>query len=321
MTSYWDDFSGMPEAMEKVSGIIRSSTMSSSPIISEGLEYLFNGNGKLLRPGMFLIAARFGKIQEKHYKLAAALEMLHMATLIHDDVIDDSPQRRGLPAVHTRYGKRDAVLIGDFLLSRCFILTAEYTSPQNALNLARLIANICVMEIEQNSDRFKSNVSLRGYLRKILGKSALLFSLACYIGASEAKAPRNVSERLRRIGYNIGIAFQIIDDILDYSGTEELVRKKLGIDITVGLVTLPLICALSLDKTGALKNIFSRDTFSPDESETIYKLVLESGGVQAAGKYAESYTNRAIREIGSLPAGPSRDMLEALAHRLLNRQQ
>jgi heptaprenyl diphosphate synthase len=93
-----------------------------------------------------------------------------MATLVHDDVIDDSPMRRGQPAIHTRYGKRDAVLIGDFLLSRCFVLTAEYTSPQNAQNLAKLMAVMCTMEIEQNNDRFKSNISKRSYLRKIMGK-------------------------------------------------------------------------------------------------------------------------------------------------------
>ena len=319
MTSYWNNFPGMPEAMEKVSGIIRDSSASRNPIISGGLSDLFNGDGKLLRPGLLLLAAGFGKVQEKHYKLAAALEMLHMATLIHDDVIDDSPVRRGQPAVHTRYGKRDAVLIGDFLLSRCFILTAEYTSPQNALDLARVIAIICSMEIEQNNDRFTNNVSLRHYLRKIMGKSALLFSLACYSGASEAKAPAAVCERLRRAGYNIGIAFQIIDDILDYSGNEALVRKPLGNDITAGLVTLPLICALP--HSGALRDIFAKDRFSPEEGGLVFNLVRESGGVEAAGKYAETYTNRAIREIDALPVGSQRDMLSALTRQLLQRDK
>ncbi|MCL2374265.1 MAG: polyprenyl synthetase family protein, partial [Treponema sp.] len=127
MSSLWNDFPGMPEALERVSGIIENLLVSKSPVITEGLAGLFDGGGKLLRPGLLLVAARFGKprsggLQEKHYKLAAALEMLHMATLIHDDVIDDSPLRRGLPSLNSRYGKRDAVLMGDFLLSRCFLL-------------------------------------------------------------------------------------------------------------------------------------------------------------------------------------------------------
>jgi len=106
MTSFWDDFLGMPEALKKVSGIIQSSLASQNPIINEGLSDLFNGSGKLLRPGLLIIAGRFGKVQEKHYKLAAAIEMIHMATLVHDDIIDDSPLRRGLPTLHNRYGKR-----------------------------------------------------------------------------------------------------------------------------------------------------------------------------------------------------------------------
>ena len=321
MTSFWNDFSGMPEALEKVSGIIENSMLSKNPIINEGVKHLFSGEGKLLRPGLLLMCARFGKVQDKHYKLAAALEMLHMATLIHDDVIDDSPLRRGLPALHSMYGKRDAVLIGDFLLSRCFLLTAEYTSPQNALNLARLITIICTMEIEQNSDRFKNNVSMRSYLRKIMGKSALLFSLACFAGAHEAKVKGELCGRLRRTGYNIGIAFQIIDDILDYTGNQDIVRKPLGNDISEGFITLPVICALRLDNTGALREIFSRGNFTVDESKQIFSLVRSSGGAEAAGKHAETYTNRALREIAALPPGESRDMLETLTRRLLIRQE
>ena len=320
MTSFWNDFSGMPDALEKVSGIIKKTVISQNPIISNGLTDLFNGNGKLLRPGLLLIAGQFGKLQEKHYTLAAALEMLHMATLVHDDVIDDSPLRRGRPTVHSLYGKRDAVLIGDFLLSRCFLLAADYTSPQNALNLARLISIICTMEIEQNNDRFRSNVSLRSYLRKIMGKSALIFSLACFVGAYEAKVSKELCERFRRIGYNIGIAFQIIDDVLDYTGNQDLVRKSLGNDISAGLVTLPVLCALDLDSTGELRRILSRDSFSAEEGKVIYSLVRSCGGAEAASKHAETYTNRALREISLLPAGEGRDMMEALTRRLLIRQ-
>ena len=321
MSSFWNDFSGMPEAMEKVSGIIQSTISSQNQIIKDGLACLFNGGGKLLRPGLLLIAGRFGKLKERHYKLAAALEMLHMATLIHDDVIDDSPLRRGLPSLHTLYGKKDAVLIGDFLLSRCFLLCASYTSPKNAVNLARVISIICKMEIEQNSDRFKSNISMRSYLRKIAGKSAILFSLACFVGAHEAKTSQELSERLRRIGYNIGIAFQIIDDMLDYSGDPDLMRKSLGNDIKAGLVTMPVLCALRLDASGVLREIFSRDTFSGEEADVIFSRVRDCGGVEKSARQAAVYTNRALRDIASLPPGENRDMLEILTRRLLIRQE
>jgi len=321
MTSFWNDFSGMPETLEKVSGIIKDSVASQNPIISEGLANLFSKGGKMLRPGLLLVAARFGKVQEKHYKLAAALEILHMATLVHDDVIDDSPLRRGLPALHSQYGKRDAVLIGDFLLSRCFLLAAEYTSPRNALNLARLISIICTMEIEQNNDRYKSNISLRGYLRKIAGKSAMLFSVACFAGAHEANVSKELCEKFRRIGYNIGIAFQIIDDALDYSGNADLMRKSLGNDIREGLITMPVLCALRTENSGLLRDILSRSIFTAEEGEKILSLVRSSGGTEAAVKYAENYTNRALRDIASLPSGENRNILETLTRRLLIRQE
>jgi heptaprenyl diphosphate synthase len=177
------------------------------------------------------------------------------------------------------------------------------------------------MEIEQNNDRFRSNLSLRSYLRKIMGKSALLFSLACYAGAWEAKAPKEVCQRLRRIGYNIGIAFQIIDDILDYTGNQDLVRKPLGNDITAGLITLPVLCALPLDNSGTLRDIFSRTAFTAQEGALIFNMVRQCGGAEAAGRYAKNYTNRALQEIGALPPGKNRDMLEILTRRLLIRKQ
>ena len=320
ISSIWNDFSGMPEALQKVSAIIQNSLDSKSQVINEGLRSLFSGGGKLLRPGMLIIAARFGKVQDKHYKLAAAIEMLHMATLVHDDVIDDSPLRRGMPSLHSVYGKQDAVLMGDFLLSRSFLLTAEYTSPQNALNLAKAIAMLCEMEIEQNNDRFKSNTSMRSYMRKIMGKSALLFALAFYTGAHEANVNASVCQRLRRIGYNIGIAFQIIDDVLDYAGDQSVVRKSLGNDIISGLITMPVLCALRSDSSGALKEIFSRGVFTPEQTSKIFSLVRELGGDKAAHERASRYTGRALKDIAALPSGETRNILDELTRRLLTRQ-
>ncbi|MDR0706989.1 MAG: polyprenyl synthetase family protein [Treponema sp.] len=321
MNIFWQEFPALTESLEEVSAIIQDVCASRNPIINEGVSTLFDGKGKLLRPGILLIAAHFGKKRDKHLKLAACLEMLHMATLVHDDVIDDSPMRRGAPAAHVRFGKRDAVLIGDYLLSRCFLLAAEYTSPENAVNLGKALSRMCVMEIEQNADRFSSDMNLRRYLKKIMGKSAILFSLACHVGSCEAKAPKHVTERLRRAGYNIGMAFQIIDDILDYSGDVGAVGKPLGCDIKEGFVTLPLICAVRRDASGVLRSFFSDPTFTADDPNAIIKLVCENGGVEAARSFAETYTNRAMREIARLPNGAARDMLGKLTLKLLGRDR
>jgi heptaprenyl diphosphate synthase len=320
MAEFWSTFPGMDTALATVSEHIRTATTSSNPIIREALADLFTKQGKMLRPGMLILASHAGKPDmQRIYPLAAAIEILHTATLIHDDVIDDSPLRRGLPSVHMRYGKKDAVLIGDFLLSRCFLLAAEYTTPQNAINLGKVISVICAMELDQDADRFHPSLSIRSYFRKIIGKTALLFSLACHVGASEAKAPSTVTERLRRIGYNIGMAFQIIDDILDYTGNETEIKKPVGNDLRSGLVTLPLICALQKDVDGELARLVQPDTFPHSDIQRILVLTKTLGGIDAARLYAQRFTARALREIEQLPRGTAQQNMEQLAKKLLIR--
>ncbi len=320
MGDLWSDFPGMDRAMQAVSEYIHIATASSNPIIQDALSGLFHNPGKMLRPGMLILASQFGNPDPKRmYPLAAAVEMLHTATLIHDDVIDDSPLRRGFPALHINYGKKDAVLVGDFLLSRCFLVAAEYTNPQNAVNLGKVISIICTMELNQDADRYRPSTSIRLYLRKIIGKTALLFSLACHVGASEAKVAAQGTERLRRIGYNIGMAFQIIDDILDYTGNERELKKPVGNDIRAGLVTLPLICALREDKEGELGELVQTERFPNSDYDLILEKTRELGGIEAARGFARRYTDRALREIYKLPNGPARENMEQLAKRLLVR--
>lgn len=320
MTDFWSDFPGLPEELERVAAVMAGASGSDNAIVRDALSALYAGDGKMLRPGLLLTAARFGKPDpEKMSALAAALEMLHVATLVHDDVIDDSPLRRGLPAAHVRYGRKDAVLVGDYLLSRCFLLASRYTTPDNAVRLSKAISVICVMEIEQDMDRYRADASVRRYLRKILGKTALLFSLACHVGATEAKAPRRVAQDLRRIGYDIGMAFQVIDDILDYAGAGDALRKPVGNDARAGLCTLPLICALARDD-GSLAAMVAPGRFEAADPDAVVAAVLERGGADAARAYARRYTDSALARIARLPRGEARDMMEKLARKLLDRE-
>ncbi|GAB1481940.1 polyprenyl synthetase family protein [Treponema sp.] len=321
MTDFWNAFPGIPEELAQVYSTLTLTAKSENSIINDAISKLFSGDGKLLRPGLLLIASRFGKIQkEKLYSLAAAVEMLHVATLVHDDVIDDSPLRRGSPAAHVRFGKKDAVLIGDYLLSRCFLLAAAYTSTENAKLLARSISAMCSMEIEQDADRYQADPSIRRYLHKIMGKTALLFSLSAHIGGAEAGARKATTEHLRRAGYDIGMAFQIIDDILDYEGLAGEVRKPIGNDVRAGIATLPLLCALSKDADGRLSSLVSPENFPHSDPLLIIQATKERGGIDTARTYAQRYTNRALKEIAGLPAGENRAMMELLAKKLLERR-
>lgn len=320
MTDFWNTYPGISEELKRVNEVVAQAVRTDNPLIGEAIRGIFDGDGKMLRPGLLLLSSRFGKRDpRKTAALAAALEMLHVATLIHDDVIDDSPVRRGRPAVHVETGRKDAVLVGDYLLSRCFLLTSEYTSPENATLLARAISVICSMEIEQDVDRYTANPSVRKYLRKIMGKTALLFSLACHVGGSESRVPIKTANALRRIGYDIGMAFQVIDDILDYSGTAAEFGKPVGNDLRAGLATLPLLCALRNDD-GVLSRMVAPDSFANLDVAEAVSAVVARGGIEGARRYARGYTERALREIRGLPEGEARDSMERLARQLLIRR-
>jgi heptaprenyl diphosphate synthase len=320
MTVLWDEIPSLREELSAVNGIMLDSVKHRNGTVAEGLHSLISGDGKMLRPAFLILSARFGRFRrEKILPLAAALEMLHVSTLIHDDVIDDSPVRRGNPTLHTRYGMKDSVLIGDFLLSRCFLLAAEYTSPENAKRIARVIDVLCTAEIEQDEERFRPSPSVRRYVRMIAGKTAMLFSLACHVGAVEADCDRRTAEILRRVGYDVGIAFQIIDDILDYEGSADLLRKPIGLDVREGLCTLPLVYALAGDD-GDLARLLAGGELSDAAIAKVVSLVRERGGIEAARADAGRYTSRALREIGRLPPSANRDDLELLVTRLLERR-
>jgi heptaprenyl diphosphate synthase len=309
----------LAEELESVKGIIAETIRSPDPLVSKAIGDLSSAGGKMLRPALLLISAGFGKYKPEIIRpLAAAIEILHLATLVHDDVIDDSPLRRGLPSAHIRLGRKDAVLVGDFLFSRCFLLAAERSSPENAKRIARAMNAICMSEIEQDSRKFLFDASARGYYRKTGGKTAVLFSLACHSGATEAKAKPEIVETLRRTGWELGIAFQIVDDILDYEGSEGRMRKSVGRDLSEGLCTLPLVYALRFSGPSILP-LLSREKIAAGSVPDIIAAVRSSGGIEAARKDAVHHTERAIREIVKLPRGSGREILHELLSSLLSR--
>ncbi|MDP3178214.1 MAG: polyprenyl synthetase family protein, partial [Spirochaetaceae bacterium] len=185
--------------------------------LADAVAALADSNGKMLRPALLVIGSRFGRaaVETRIDSLAAALELLHVATLIHDDVLDEADLRRGLPTLHTKFGTKEAILAGDWLFSRCFRLAADSAGPDHARELAMLIGAVCEAEIGQDMQKFTYDASPRHYFRLIAGKTAALFSLALHTGATEAKAAVGTTQSLRRAGYDIGMAFQVIDDILD----------------------------------------------------------------------------------------------------------
>lgn len=327
MTDFWNHDPHMAAALEGVAALMDKTVRTESFPLREEVSALVASNGKMLRPALLLIGAGFGTKarEERLFALASAVELLHVSTLIHDDVIDEAELRRGVPTLHTRLGTKEAILAGDWLFSRCFILAAESTDPGNATALAKVIAAICASEIRQDMDKWSYSTSLRSYHRKIAGKTAALFGLSLEAGAIEAKAPRRQVETLRRAGYDVGMAFQIIDDILDFESTEGVMRKPVGRDIAEGLCTLPLIHALRADESGMRALLAGLRPGGPDSpvDEAAVRAVLtrtvELGGVEAAKAEASRITMRARTAISALPSCDARLRLEVLTERLLSR--
>jgi len=320
MTEFWNDFPSVKSGLNAVVSTMSDTVRSKGFPLGPDLARIVNADGKMLRPGFLLLSSEFGRAKnDRLVPLATAIEILHLGTLIHDDILDEAPVRRGEPAFHIRNGTKEALLTGDWLFAQAFRLAANFSTPANAHNLAMVVGVICSSEIRQDLDKFRYSKSVRGYLRKIAGKTAALFSLSFTVGASESGCQIGTVNHLRRAGYNIGMAFQVIDDILDYESTQGVFRKPVGKDISEGLCTLPLIYALARDD-GELERLLAAPPFSEETINQIVDRIRNAGALEESRKTAQRYTERALKEIESLPNKPARRTLRQVAERLLIRE-
>lgn len=320
MTDFWNDFPTVKQRLEAVSAEMAATVRSAGFPLASELTRVVESGGKMLRPGFLLLASEFGcpGRADQLAPLAASIELMHIATLIHDDILDEAPLRRGEPAFHVRSGVKEAILAGDWLFSQSFRLASGFSTPENARSFARVIGIICSSEIRQDLDKFRYSKSVRDYLRKITGKTAALFSLAFTLGAVEGGCNAQEVNRLRRTGYNIGMAFQVIDDILDCESTEGVFRKSVGKDVSEGLCTLPIILTLERDD-GTLLGLLKNPPFDRASVDRILGRIRDSGALEASRLTARSYTERALREIDALPDKPAKRTLRRVTERLLVR--
>ena len=296
--------------MEKVELAIRKHSKSKFIGIKEVIEDVIDLNGKMLRPLLVVISAHFGKYDsEKIVKLAAAVEMLHLATLVHDDIIDDSKVRRGKESVQSKYGKDMAVYAGDFLLSKALsMLNAKDYDGEHMQRMARAVEHICESELLQYHSKFRL-MNVKNYLRVVSGKTAALFATSMYAGAYESGCDENFAKNMGKIGYDLGIAFQIIDDILDFSDDQALVGKSVRNDLKKGYYTLPVIYAIQGENASIL-----------DAPEADMLIAIEKNkGIEKSRALAQKYTMRAYRRISSLPDVEYKNAVESLAKMLLDR--
>ncbi len=260
----------------------------SPKVIRPVMEDLKSAKGKFIRAKVVIataLAFNNKEVKENVINIAAAIELLHLATLVHDDIIDDAPTRRGKQSVQSKYGKRKAVIAGDYLFTKCYEIIGK-SKNVNTEYFSSVIASLCIGEALQLENNMNFDIDFSTYRQIISGKTAGLFMLCTYATAIELEQDKRVSERLGRAGYYMGLVFQMIDDCLDYEGTNEVVEKQINKDLKEGVITYPLIYTLA--KNPDLKPIL-KNNFSVENIKFVINEVNTLGGIRATKEQAEEY--------------------------------
>ena len=308
--------------MEAVNAAIRGRMASEhAPRIPEVTAHLVEAGGKRVRPLLCVAAAKLcGYEGDGHVKLAAAVEFIHTATLLHDDVVDESTQRRGRPTANLLWDNQSSVLVGDYLFARSFQLMVETGSLRVLDILSGAAATIAEGEVLQLTAARNLATTEDTYLQIVRGKTAALFQAAAEVGGVVAKASEDEIAALAEYGDALGVAFQIVDDWLDYGGAGDAIGKNLGDDFREGKLTLPVIRALRA--ADEAERTFWRDALErgrADDLDRARAILARHGALEAARLEALAWRDRARAALGRLPGHPLRDMLGDLADYVVSR--
>jgi all-trans-nonaprenyl-diphosphate synthase len=250
------------------------------PILYAAAEHLFGAGGKRIRPAIVLLLARATtpdhEILPKHLRLAEITEMIHTASLVHDDVVDESAVRRGVPTVHSRFGNRVAVLAGDFLFAQSSWHLANLDNLAVVKLLSRVIMDLAEGEIQQGLNRFDTTLSIEAYLQKSYYKTASLIANSCKSVGVLSGVPETMAEQLYQYGRHLGLAFQIVDDVLDFTGSTDVLGKPAGSDLKSGNLTAPVLYAM--EEIPYLTTVIEREFAASGDFEEAFSLVLGSKG-------------------------------------------
>jgi len=301
--------------LRAVDEVIRDRLDSDVVLVRQVADYIIGGGGKRLRPTLVILAAgACGYTGRHHLQLAAVVEFIHTATLLHDDVVDDSQMRRGRSTANSAFGDAAAVLVGDFLYSRAFQMMVQVQNMRVMEVLADATNTIAEGEVMQLMHVHNADVTETDYLRVIRSKTAKLFEAAGRLGGIVAGVPRTQEDALSEYGMHLGTAFQLVDDILDYSGDLAQTGKNLGDDLSEGKATLPLIRAMC--KGGAEQSALIRKAIVEgglSDFGPVMRAMEETGALEYTRRQAEDSAQRARAVIAGLPHSKYKDCLLELA--------
>ncbi|OUU21445.1 MAG: hypothetical protein CBC13_08970 [Planctomycetia bacterium TMED53] len=312
--------------MDQLREFLSEEFKSSEPYVHELLEHLSQFRGKQIRPACVFLAGRcFGDISQDHVRCAAVVELIHTATLVHDDLLDQSDVRRRVETIHTRFGDRASILLGDIIYARGFVISTEVNGA--ARLLAECTREICIGEIMQVGNAGNLELTLNEYEEIIHRKTAILYGLSCRLGAMLSGASEEEVSAMEVYGLRMGEAFQIIDDFLDLTGDASVVGKSLGTDLANGKLTLPiLLLREELDSEGRdrlldLLRICHTSAESESERIEVASLLQQYGIMEKVREKARSVIGEALDSLRAAAVpGPARKRLEDLAEYILQRE-
>ncbi len=308
--------------MREVDLVIAHRLDSSVPLVGEVSKYIIAAGGKRLRPALLLLTCgALEYVGSQRFNLAAVVEFIHTATLLHDDVVDESALRRGNPTANEAFGNPASVLVGDFLYSRAFQMMVDARSMRIMEVLADATNVIAEGEVMQLMNMHNAELNEQAYLQVIRSKTAKLFEASARVGAILAGAPADIEAACAEYGQALGTAFQVIDDVLDYTGNAEVLGKNLGDDLREGKTTLPLIAAMQRGSDSE-RVLIKRAIESGDADllEEVVRIVRDTGALEITRDAASAEAARAIAAVGRLPKSPYSECMVELASDLLRRQ-
>jgi len=311
--------------LPKIESCLRNHVDTLNPYVRPMAEHVLQAGGKRLRPILTLLSARaLGYAGGDPYPLACSLEVLHSATLLHDDVLDGSELRRGRPAAHTLFGVAQSILAGDALLALANIMIASYNIPPLMVCLSRAILNTASGEVQEIARVRDVDMDMQGYMDIITGKTACLIQSACEAGALLAGARPELVRAAADFGMNIGVAFQLVDDALDYSSPKEISGKPKGADIREGKLTLPLIFyleSLGAQERERFTNAFKENRLEERELESTLNAINAGGFVERTRDMAASYVESARQCLAGFPENKETGLLYAALEGMAKRDK
>jgi octaprenyl-diphosphate synthase len=318
-----DVYNDIQEELQKVEESLKTFSSSPNRLIAEISTYLFQKKGKRIRPALLILCSKLLDYRgEEHIAMAALVEFIHTASLIHDDIIDNSDFRRGRDTVHTRWGPNISVLLGDYLYIKTIGMSQESSHPE----VLRVLTDVTSRMIEGELTEYQMSGNLEtaeeDYIGIIDKKTASLFSAACQIGAVLGRATREQVDRLVEYGRNLGLAFQVTDDLLDFQGEEKLLGKPVLSDLSEGRITLPLIYALRMDGSGGerrLRTLLERKKHDARSKREILDIIKANGALEDGHRKAQAFSLRAKEVVSGFPESPHREALSLLAEFVLGR--